>query len=201
MIKTKEVFSSSKIVYLRKSMSLLSENSRDRVMMFIDLQNILRSVEAIGTMKFSLDLYALAIQLTGTRQLVGAYVFDTRMPFGVEDRLRRFHDRLRYLGFRVVARESFDEQRQQQKEVDVALACELVAHAFKNNYDVAILVSGDRDFIPAIQHAQLSGKRVEVAAFANSASTEIRRSADRFHQLETMPLLSFSGAEGEDISE
>jgi len=30
-------------------MPLLSENSNDRVMLFMDLQNILRSVEAIGT--------------------------------------------------------------------------------------------------------------------------------------------------------
>lgn len=173
-------------------MSLLSENSRDRVMLFMDLQNILRSVEAIGTLKLDLDFYTMAVQLTGTRQLVAAYAFDTRRPFGVEDRFRKFHDKLRYMGFRIVAREAYDEARHEQKEVDVALACEMVAHAFRDNYDVAILVSGDRDFIPAIQHVQASGKRVEVAAFANSVGEEMRRSADRFHELERMPLLQMA---------
>ena len=171
-------------------MVLLTENSRDRVMIFIDLQNVLKSTEAFTrAAKLNLDIYLLAMQLTGTRQLVGAYVFDTRRPFGVEDSARRLHDKLRYLGFRVLAREAFDESRLEQKEVDVALACEMIVHAFRDNYDVAILVSGDRDFIPAIQHVQSSGKRVEVAAFANSVGQEVRRSADRFHALEGYPLL------------
>ena len=67
-------------------MPLLSENSNDRVMLFMDLQNILRSVEAIGTLKLGLDFYSLAAQLAGTRQLVGMYAFDTRRPLGTEDR-------------------------------------------------------------------------------------------------------------------
>jgi len=170
-------------------MSLISENSRDRAMMFMDLQNVLRSVEAMSTLKLNLDFHNMAVQLVGTRQLIGAYAFDTRRPFGVEDKFRKLHDKLRYEGFRIIAREAYDEKKQEQKEVDVALACEMVAHAFRNNYDVAILVSGDRDFIPAIQHVQASGKRVEVAAFANSVSEEMKRSADRFHELERMPLL------------
>lgn len=182
-------------------MSLVSENSQDRVMIFMDLQNILRSVEAIGTLKLDLDFYNMAVQLIGTRQLVGAYAFDTRKPFGVEDRFRRLHDKLRYMGFRIVAREAYDENRSEQKEVDVALACEMVSHAFRDNYDVAILVSGDRDFIPAIQHAQSSGKRVEVAAFANSVGEEMRRSADRFHELEKMPLLQMTCGLGGTNSE
>jgi uncharacterized LabA/DUF88 family protein len=180
-------------------MSLLSESSSDRVMLFIDLQNVLRSVDPMKAEGLQLDLYHLAVLLIGTRQAVGAYVFDTRLPFGREDRLRRIHDRLRYLGFRVVAREAYDEQRREQKEVDVALACEMLAHAFRDNYDVAILVSGDRDFIPAMQHVQSSGKRVEVAAFSNSVSEEMKRSADRFHELDRLPLLQLSSPEGVDV--
>jgi uncharacterized LabA/DUF88 family protein len=177
-------------------MSLLSDASSDRVMLFIDLQNVLRSVDPMKVEGIQLDLYHMALQLIGTRHAVGAYVFDTRLPFGMEDRLRRVHDRLRYLGFRVIAREAYDEQRREQKEVDVALACEMLAHAFRDNYDVAVLVSGDRDFLPAIQHVQASGKRVEVAAFSNAASEEMKRSADRFHELDCLPLLQLSSPEG-----
>jgi uncharacterized LabA/DUF88 family protein len=164
-------------------------------MLFIDLQNVLRSVDSLKAEGIQLDLYHMALQLIGTRHAVGAYVFDTRMPFGMEDRLRRIHDRLRYLGFRVVAREAYDENRKEQKEVDVALACEMLSHAFRDNYDVAILVSGDRDFIPAMQHVQSSGKRVEVAAFSNAVSEEMKRSADRFHELDRLPLLQLSSPE------
>ncbi|HPT73867.1 MAG TPA: hypothetical protein PKX52_03095 [Methanomassiliicoccaceae archaeon] len=72
-------------------MPLLSENSNDRVMLFMDLQNILRSVEAIGTLKLDLDFYTMAVQLAGTRHLVGMYAFDTRKPWGMEDRFKRLH--------------------------------------------------------------------------------------------------------------
>ena len=61
-------------------MPLLSENSNDRVMLFMDLQNILRSVESIGTLKLDLDFYAMAVQLAGTRHLVGMYTSTPGSP-------------------------------------------------------------------------------------------------------------------------
>lgn len=75
------------------------------------------------------------------------------------------------------------------------MAFEMVAHGLKGNYDVAVMVSGDRDFIPAIQHVQAAGRRVEVAAFSNTISEELRRGADRFYELEKMPLLTMRNPE------
>ncbi len=181
-------------------MPLFSENSHDRVMIFIDLRNVLKSTEALSSKatELNLDFYSLAMQLTGSRQLVGAYIFDSRRPYGVTDYAHRLHDKLRYIGFRIVARESYDETTQTQKEVDVALACEVLSHAYKNTYDVAIIVSGDRDFVPAIQHSQAAGKRVEVAAFLNSFSKEMKRNADRYHELERLPLMQMKDLKEEE---
>jgi uncharacterized LabA/DUF88 family protein len=94
------------------------------------------------------------------------------------------------MGYRVIAREAYDSERDEQKEVDVAMACEMVVHALRNHYDVAVVVSGDRDFVPAIQQIQSAGKKVEVAAFAYSVGNEMRKAGDSFHALEKMPLLS-----------
>jgi uncharacterized LabA/DUF88 family protein len=94
------------------------------------------------------------------------------------------------LGFRVIARESYDPIKREQKEVDVAMACEMVVHALRNSYDIAIVVSGDQDFVPAIQHVQAAGKRVEVAAFGISIGKALMKAADRFHDLDKVPLLS-----------
>ena len=69
------------------------------------------------------------------------------------------------------------------------MACEMVAHAYKNNYDVAIVVSGDRDFVPAIQHIQSAGKRVEVAAYSDAFSNEMLKMCDVYHKLDSLPLL------------
>jgi uncharacterized LabA/DUF88 family protein len=169
-------------------------------MLFIDLRNILESVNIIEkSAYFRLDLYSLAVHLVGSRELVAAYVFDTRKPFGEDDNSARFHDRLRYLGFRVIARESFDPIRKEQKEVDVAMACEMVVHALRDGYDIAIVVSGDQDFVPAIQHVQAAGKRVEVAAFGVSVGKTLMKAADRFHDLDKVPLLQMFNPEEDSI--
>ncbi len=168
-------------------MTLLSDSPYDRVMVFIDYRNVLKSSDVRPGLK--LDLYTLCKELTGKRRLEAAYVFDTRAPYGQEDPAHKTHDRLRYLGFRVIARESYNPERQEQKEVDVAMACEMVAHAYKDNYDVAIVVSGDRDFVPAIQHVQSAGKRVEVAAYTDAFSNEMLRMCDVYHKLDALPLL------------
>ncbi len=166
-------------------------------MFFIDLRNVLKSVDVISKSGFLLDLENLVRTITGSRQLVGAYVFDSVAKFGVEDKGRKLHDKLRYLGFRIIARNSFDVESNTQKEVDVALACDMVSHSLKDNYDVAVLVSGDRDFTPAIEQVQSCGKRVEVAAFSHSRSDELWRKADHYHSLDSYPLLLCQGEEEE----
>ena len=178
-------------------MSLISYNRDDRVMIFIDLRNVLGSV--ITDSSFArVDFAGLARQLKGQRQLVAAYVFDGIGSFvnGV-NKTQKFHDYLRYSGFRVVARDSYDSEDRAQKEVDVAMACKMVVHALNDHYDVAVVVSGDRDFVPAVQEVQAAGKRVEVASFHKSVSDEMIRVADAYYRLETMPILTMTNPDEE----
>ena len=56
----------------------------------------------------------------------------------------------------------------------------MITHSFKNNYDVAILVGGDSDYVGALQAVKDNGKNVEVALFGNErTSVPLRRVADR----------------------
>ena len=48
----------------------------------------------------------------------------------------------------------------EEKQSDVNLATQIVADAYKNNCDIAILVSADSDMIPAVQLAKEAGKTV-----------------------------------------
>ncbi|MEE3400507.1 MAG: NYN domain-containing protein [Methanomethylophilus sp.] len=171
-------------------MTLVNSRRDDRVMVFIDLMNMELSVKPFEAEKFRLDYPMMVRELVGERDLVGAYVFDTGLDGGQNDKMRPFHDKLSYQGFRVMTRDSYDPERKEQKEIDVAMACEMVTHALQDHYDVAIVVSGDGDFVPAIQHVQSAGKMVEVASFSNSVSGRIKRFADRFYALEKMPILS-----------
>lgn len=61
---------------------------------------------------------------------------------------------------------------------DVYLATDLIKEAYENLYDVAIIVSGDEDFIPAIRIVQKKGKKVINAFFPKSSSYLLRNCCD-----------------------
>jgi len=186
---------------------LFSENPDDRVMIFIDLANVQKAVRNKENTGFRIDYYRVVNELAGPRRLIGAYVFDA---VSVSDRStldpkRRLHDALRFQGFRVIAREVNYGEEGEQKEVDVALATELVSCALRNAFDVAILVSGDRDFVPAVERVRAEGKRVEVAFFGDVAipgeksafSHYLQRVADRVHNLDRLPVLQVAALDSE----
>ena len=67
-----------------------------------------------------------------------------------------------------------------EKGIDVGLATDMVSNAYKNTYDIALLVSADADFSDALQAVKDTGKHVEVALFGpNSTSRQLRDVADR----------------------
>jgi len=61
---------------------------------------------------------------------------------------------------------------------DVYLAVDLVSSAYENLYDTAIIVSGDEDFVPAIQKAQKLGKKVINAYFKSTSSNYLKHTCD-----------------------
>ncbi len=188
-------------------MSLYSDHSPSRVMVFIDYRNLVAGVSSIpGGM--ALDLFRMTRILVNGRNLVGAYVFDG-VPATTESddeqtrTVRRLHNIMREEGFRVIARESLVKQgdRIVQKEVDVSLACEMLEHALMDHFDVAVVVSGDRDFIPAMQKVQAAGKRVEVASFQNELNVECRRCSDIYYELDDMPILNMESPVDHEVGE
>jgi len=186
---------------------LVTENPDDRVMVFVDLANVQHAVSTKETGGLRLDYYRLIKELVGPRRLIGAYVFDvvSSSDRAWNEPRKRLHDALRYMGYRVVAREVSFIEEGKQKEVDVALATEMVAGAFRDAYDVAILVSGDRDYVPAVERVRTEGKRVEVAFFGRSSafgresgfSHYLQKVADRVHELDSLPILQILGTPAE----
>lgn len=53
----------------------------------------------------------------------------------------------------------------EEKETDINLATHMVAKAFQNAYDIAILVSGDTDYIKVVETLHNIGKIVVIAHF------------------------------------
>jgi uncharacterized LabA/DUF88 family protein len=90
---------------------------------------------------------------------------------------------LRSLGFHP---EVFKKVRREEKAkgVDIALAKDFLSHAFLDNYDVAVLVAGDGDYVPLITEVKRLGKVVYVTFFRDyGLSTELHLAADMFFEM------------------
>jgi len=166
-------------------------------MVFIDLRNMIRCGKTINGINLKVDFDSMIEELVGERNLVAKYVFDG-ISVGTDGSIP-FHDRLRHMGFRVIAREQSEMADHIQKEVDVAMACEMLAHAMNDNFDTAIIISGDRDFRPAIEFIQRQGKRAEVAGFSNGMSGVLSRSGDLFRCLDSLPIYYYD--ESSEVSD
>jgi len=60
------------------------------------------------------------------------------------------------------------------KEDDINMAVDMVERACGDNYDVALVVSGDGDFVPAVRAAQRKNKIVENIYFEHSSSRNLK---------------------------
>lgn len=56
---------------------------------------------------------------------------------------------------------------------DIHLAVDMVTHACDNEFDVAILVSGDGDFLPLIKEVKKRGKKVETHHFDGNIALDL----------------------------
>jgi NYN domain len=65
------------------------------------------------------------------------------------------------------------------KAVDITLATDMLGHAHRNDYDVAVLCAGDGDYVPLVEEVKRLGKGVRVAFFEGSGlSDELRLASD-----------------------
>ncbi|HEX6370270.1 MAG TPA: NYN domain-containing protein [Longimicrobium sp.] len=63
-------------------------------------------------------------------------------------------------------------RRHVEKETDVNLATDMVVGAHANRYDVAMLVAGDTDYVPAVEAVQATGRKVIWCHFPTQAHTD-----------------------------
>lgn len=123
--------------------------------------------------------------IAGNRELLRTIYYCSK-PVAPSGGQQRFIDYLRSIGIQVVekllktrmdivTRRTFSVE----KGVDVALAVDLVGLAWENAYDVAVVVSGDSDYVGAIKMVMNKGKNVEVVSFRSSLSRELREAALR----------------------
>ncbi|MES1239732.1 MAG: NYN domain-containing protein, partial [Chloroflexota bacterium] len=144
------------------------------VAVFVDVANIFYAAKAAGV---DIDYVTLLKAGSAGRDLVRAYAYTGLDPDN--ENQRNFHDFLRRNGYKVVSK---DIRKYGDGKVKANLDIELVVDMMKTarNLDVAIVVSGDGDFAPAIRAVQEMGVRVEVVSFRGNTSSDLMDVADQF---------------------
>ena len=144
------------------------------VAVFVDVANIFYAAKAAGV---DIDYVLLLKAATAGRDLVRAYAYTGLDPDN--ENQRNFHSFLARNDFKVVSK---DIRKYGDGKVKANLDIELVVDMMKTsrNLDVAVVVSGDGDFAPAIRAVQETGVRVEVISFRGNTSSDLIEVADKF---------------------
>ena len=166
----------------------MTERTTERVMIFIDGSNMYHSLKHYYK-RTSIDLGRFCQKVLGRRRLVRIYYYNARV--GQKEEPERYKEQKKF--FDGVEAIPYTELRlgrlvynnwpgtpPYEKGVDVQLATDMITHSFKGNYDVAVLVAGDNDFVGALQAVKDNGKNVEVALFGKErTSMMLRNVADK----------------------
>lgn len=150
---------------------------RGRVAVFIDGNNLFHAARFHN---IDIDYNKLLRVMMGDGRLLRAF-FYTGVDAGAE-RQQGFLLWMRRNGFRVVQKELktfYDGTR--KANLDVEIAVDMLSLA--GRYDTAVLVSGDEDFVYAINAVAYKGCRVEVAGFRSNTAPRLIDVADFFIDL------------------
>lgn len=81
------------------------------------------------------------------------------------------------------------QKQRREKGIDVLIAIDIVEKALENKYDCCILISGDSDFVPAIELIKKRGKRA-ISAFVEFGYSNVLRDTTEFRFLKKEDLLN-----------
>lgn len=153
---------------------------KERVMFYIDGFNLYFGMIEAGIINCKwLDISKLALaRIKQNQELVGVKYFTSNITNNPpkETRQRTYIDALETSGV-IIIRGKYESKkvncegcgkiwyRSNEKKTDVNIATNMIFDALQNKFDVAILISGDSDLIPAINmiNNQFSPKIVSVA--------------------------------------
>ncbi len=160
----------------------------ERVMIFIDGSNLYHSLKNFFK-RTDIDIGKLCNRLLEKRRLIRIYYYNAKV--GLKEEPERYRNQQAF--FAGVNAIPYSELRlgrlvyynwpntpPYEKGVDIQLATDMITHSFKDNYDVAVLVAGDSDYVGALQSVKDNGQHVEVALFGKEqTSRRLRAVADR----------------------
>ena len=186
-------------------------NGKPRMMVFIDLNNIEQGVIDYRCCGMSVDYRELVNIVSDGYEVVGMHAYDGK-PENENQEMVILHQVLRVQGFEVTELDCavyVDEYgtHYRQKEVDTSMAVDIVEMSCGNYCDCIVVVSGDRDFRPAVISAKRHGIRTIVVSTEESLSEELGNESDAVVLIEDIPVFSFievgpfCGVESHNVAE
>jgi len=146
----------------------------ERVCIFIDGSNFYHALKTTHN-STNIDFYKLSKRLCGDRRLIRTYYYNA--PVNKQDDEEKYRKQQRF--FKALSQTPYIEVRlgrleprtdkktgaiyRIEKGVDVRLAVDMLSYAVNNMYDTAIIISGDGDFVEAVNAVKNLGKHVELA--------------------------------------
>jgi uncharacterized LabA/DUF88 family protein len=157
------------------------------VAMFVDVANMYYAARGQDV---DVDYVALLKHASKGRDLIRAYAYTGLDP--ENENQRKFIDFLAKNGYKPVVKDirKFGDGRM-KANLDIELVVDLFRLA--DRMDIAVIVSGDGDFAPAIRALQDKGVRCEVISFKPNTSSDLMAVADEF--MDIMKVASISRKE------
>jgi uncharacterized LabA/DUF88 family protein len=154
------------------------KNPSQRVGVFIDVQNLYYSAKNLYNSKVNFG--QILDKAVAGRQLIRAfaYVINADIP-----EQQSFFEALSKRGFEVKSKDiQLFPGGVKKGDWDVGIVTDMIRMAPK--LDVMVLVSGDGDYVPALEYLRNQGQLIEVIAFGKSTSAKLAAEADEFVDLD-----------------
>jgi uncharacterized LabA/DUF88 family protein len=152
--------------------------SDQRVGVLVDIQNMYYSAKVLYKKKVNFK-EVLKAGVSG-RRLIRAIAYGIKTTEGLE---KNFFEALQKSGYEVRTKDlQIFPGGAKKGDWDVGITVDAIKLA--QHLDVVVLVTGDGDYLPLVQYLQnTKGCRVELIAFAESASGKLIEAADDFQNL------------------
>ncbi len=161
---------------------------KERVVIFIDGSNFYHSTKKLRISN-KINFNKLIKELVGDREFVKAYYYNASLDLSANSNIyweqQKFFNILRKIPkFEVILCKLRKVKRDgkiqyEMKGDDTHLVSDFVGEAYEDNYDTAIIISGDEDFISPIERVRKLRKKIENAYFSSSSSYNLRKKCDK----------------------
>jgi uncharacterized LabA/DUF88 family protein len=157
----------------------IKPRANHRVGVFVDMQNLYHSAKNLyGSRVNFAELMKLAVQ---DRQVVRALVYVVKGGESAEE--QKFFDALEKSGLELKMKDlQVFAGGAKKADWDVGMAVDVISMA--KQLDVAVLVTGDGDFVPLVDYLQHNGLIVEAVSFGRSTSLKLKEIVNNFIDLD-----------------